>query len=117
MRIVVQRVNRSQVSVGDNVVSKAGAGIMALVGITRADNDADVTALARKLCNLRVFATPAAPPDAEAAASPAAPAGPGSWPSPPAPAQRPDRAFAPSASRECINAPAARSELVSCALL
>lgn len=58
MRLIVQRVSRSAVSVEGKQVSQAGRGLMVLVGISRDDNDQDISTLAKKLVNLRVFAGP-----------------------------------------------------------
>lgn len=58
MRIVVQRVARSSVSVDGKLISETGRGVMVLVGITRDDNSQDILTLARKLVNLRVFSAP-----------------------------------------------------------
>ncbi|MGY1748691.1 D-aminoacyl-tRNA deacylase [Modestobacter sp. SYSU DS0511] len=57
MRAVVTRVSSASVTVDGEVVGEIGAGLLALVGAGR-DDDADrARALARKLHELRVFAT------------------------------------------------------------
>ncbi len=55
MRLVVQRVSESSVSVGDKVVGKIGNGFMVLVGITNDDNEMIVDKMIDKLINLRIF--------------------------------------------------------------
>jgi len=56
MKIVVQRVLRSSVSVNDEVVGKIGKGLMILFGAEKEDGDEAVNALAEKVLNLRIFA-------------------------------------------------------------
>jgi D-tyrosyl-tRNA(Tyr) deacylase len=56
MKIVLQRVLRSSVSVNDEVVGKIGKGLMLLFGAAKGDGDEAVTALADKVLNLRIFA-------------------------------------------------------------
>lgn len=55
MRAVVQRVGSARIRVGEEVVGEMGAGLLALVGVSRRDGPADAEALARKLVHLRVF--------------------------------------------------------------
>lgn len=55
MRSVVQRVTRASVSVDGEVVGAIGPGLVALVGVTHADGDAEAVKLAAKLANLRVL--------------------------------------------------------------
>ncbi|WP_369253236.1 D-aminoacyl-tRNA deacylase [Geodermatophilus amargosae] len=57
MRAVVSRVTSASVTVDGTVVGEIGRGLLALVGVGR-DDDADrATALARKIHELRLFAT------------------------------------------------------------
>ena len=56
MKIVLQRVLRSSVSVEDEVVGEIGKGLMLLFGAEKGDDDDAVNALAEKVLNLRVFA-------------------------------------------------------------
>jgi D-tyrosyl-tRNA(Tyr) deacylase len=56
MRIVLQRVARASVCVGDEVTGAIGAGLLLLVGIGRDDDRLDLAAAARKVLELRVFA-------------------------------------------------------------
>lgn len=55
MRAVVQRVRSARVRVGDRVTGEIGHGLLALVGVGRDDTAADVTYLAHKLRDLRLF--------------------------------------------------------------
>jgi len=55
MRAVVQRVSRAQVSVGDQLVGRIGPGLLVLLGVAKADNQADADYLANKICGLRIF--------------------------------------------------------------
>jgi D-tyrosyl-tRNA(Tyr) deacylase len=56
MRAVVQRVTRACVRVGDETVGQIEAGLLALVGVTHADGQADAERMAAKLAHLRLFA-------------------------------------------------------------
>lgn len=56
MRAVVQRVSHASVTVGGEVVGEiAGPGLMALVGVTHTDTEAEAATIARKLWTLRVL--------------------------------------------------------------
>ena len=55
MRIVLQRVERAGVRVGDQVVGSIGAGLLLLVGIGFGDEFLDMVGAARKVLDLRVF--------------------------------------------------------------
>jgi D-tyrosyl-tRNA(Tyr) deacylase len=55
MRTVVQRVSRAQVTVGNEIVSKIGRGLLVLLGVTHADSVADADYLADKIAGLRIF--------------------------------------------------------------
>jgi D-tyrosyl-tRNA(Tyr) deacylase len=55
MRAVVQRVSRAAVRVDDAEVGAIGVGLLALVGVTHSDTNAQAAALARKLHGLRVL--------------------------------------------------------------
>jgi len=56
MKLVVQRVLRSSVSVNDEVIGEIGRGLMILFGAEKGDKDEPVNALADKVLNLRIFA-------------------------------------------------------------
>jgi D-tyrosyl-tRNA(Tyr) deacylase len=55
MRAVVQRVNYASVTVEGVVVGRIDRGLCVLVGVGREDQEADATALADKVVNLRIF--------------------------------------------------------------
>ena len=55
MRILLQRVSRASVSVGDRVVGSIDRGLLLLVGVTPADGDEDIEWSSRKVLQLRVF--------------------------------------------------------------
>jgi len=55
MRAVVQRVSRAQVAVDGEIVGDIGRGLLVLLGVTHADNEADADYLASKIAGLRVF--------------------------------------------------------------
>ncbi len=58
MRLVVQRVKKAKVVVGqtNKVVGKIGSGLFVLVGVKEGDTKEDAHALAEKLAKLRVMA-------------------------------------------------------------
>jgi len=56
VRIVLQRVSRARVEVGGERLAAIGAGLVALVGIERGDDDEVAVAAADKVAGLRVFA-------------------------------------------------------------
>jgi D-tyrosyl-tRNA(Tyr) deacylase len=55
MRLVLQRVASARVTVGGEVVGAIGAGILALVGVERGDDEATVARAIEKLAELRIF--------------------------------------------------------------
>jgi D-aminoacyl-tRNA deacylase len=55
VRIVLQRVERASVRVGDESIGSIGAGLVVLVGIGVGDETLDTAAAARKVLDLRVF--------------------------------------------------------------
>lgn len=55
MRIVIQRVSRASVSIGSNVKSQIGKGLLILVGVEESDTQADVDWLTHKVAGLRIF--------------------------------------------------------------
>jgi len=55
MRIVVQRVSRASVDVGADRVGEIGPGLLLLVGIGPEDVDLDLSRVAGKIVNLRIF--------------------------------------------------------------
>ncbi|MBU4315942.1 MAG: D-tyrosyl-tRNA(Tyr) deacylase [Proteobacteria bacterium] len=55
MRIVIQRVSQSSVSIARNTVSRIGPGLMILLGVGQDDATTDADYLADKIVNLRIF--------------------------------------------------------------
>lgn len=55
MRAVLQRVSSASVTVAGNVVAQIGPGLLALVGVTHTDTEADVAYIARKIADLRLL--------------------------------------------------------------
>ena len=55
MRAVIQRVNRSSVSVDGNVTGEIGPGLCLLIGITHDDSDDDLKYIVEKTLNMRIF--------------------------------------------------------------
>ena len=55
MRVVVQRVSRAAVRVGDGTVGDIGAGLAVLVGFASGDDRETLEWMARKLWGLRIF--------------------------------------------------------------
>ena len=55
MRVVVQRVTKASVSVGDAVVGSIEKGLLVLLGITHDDTKEDVDWLVNKVVQMRIF--------------------------------------------------------------
>lgn len=55
MRVVIQRVTESSVSIDGKVYGAIGAGMMILVGIEGEDTSEDIAWLTSKIVNLRIF--------------------------------------------------------------
>jgi D-tyrosyl-tRNA(Tyr) deacylase len=55
MRVVIQRVTHASVIISGNVHSSIGKGLLVLVGIEDADDDADVNWITGKIIQLRIF--------------------------------------------------------------
>jgi len=55
MRVIIQRVKSSQVSVNGEIVGKIGRGLNLLVGIADTDTDVELDWIARKCLELRLF--------------------------------------------------------------
>ncbi|MGH7471398.1 MAG: D-aminoacyl-tRNA deacylase [Longimicrobiales bacterium] len=55
MRVVVQRVKRAQVRIGERVAGQIGAGFLLLVGFKADDHDDALNWMADKIVGLRVF--------------------------------------------------------------
>ena len=56
MRAVVQRVKEAWVRIDGEEVARIGAGLLVLAGVAADDGPEDVTFMAHKLANLRIFA-------------------------------------------------------------
>ena len=55
MRVLLQRVSRAEVRVGDRVTGAIGRGFLLLVGFTHADTEAQLDWMADKVVGLRLF--------------------------------------------------------------
>ncbi|MGA7933744.1 MAG: D-aminoacyl-tRNA deacylase [Kovacikia sp.] len=55
MRVVIQRVTSSQVTVDGQVIGKIGRGLNLLVGISETDTEAELDWMVRKCLELRLF--------------------------------------------------------------
>jgi D-tyrosyl-tRNA(Tyr) deacylase len=55
MRVLLQRVSRASVSVGDRTAGSIGRGFLLLVGFTHADADSQLEWMADKITGLRIF--------------------------------------------------------------
>jgi D-aminoacyl-tRNA deacylase len=55
MRAVVQRVRSCRVSVGGEPPSQIGTGLLVLLGVARGDGEAELSFMADKILNLRIF--------------------------------------------------------------
>ena len=55
MRVVVQRVQRASVVVGDETVSDIGPGLVVLIGVAASDSSSECDRLAGKVARLRIF--------------------------------------------------------------
>jgi len=56
MRVVLQRVSRAEVRVGDRVTGRIERGFLLLVGFTHSDGEANLEWMADKVVGLRLFA-------------------------------------------------------------
>jgi len=55
MRALLQRVSKASVTVEDKVISQIGKGLVVLLGIGHGDGEEQLTFLAEKIANLRIF--------------------------------------------------------------
>lgn len=55
MRAVIQRVSEASVSVGNEIISRIGRGLVILLGIATDDTEADANYLSGKIVGLRIF--------------------------------------------------------------
>jgi len=56
MRLIIQRVSKASVSVDQQITGKIEKGLLILLGVEEADTLDDVTWLAKKVANMRIFA-------------------------------------------------------------
>lgn len=56
MRVVLQRVSRAKVTVGDEITGEIGRGLLVLLGVAVGDSETEADRLAEKIVNLRLFA-------------------------------------------------------------
>lgn len=56
MRVVIQRVSSSSVTIEGEVKGKINSGLMILAGFEETDNNEDIERLSSKIVNLRIFA-------------------------------------------------------------
>lgn len=55
MRAVIQRVTQAGVSIGGNLKSRIGPGLLVLLGIEEPDGQEDIEWLCGKICRMRIF--------------------------------------------------------------
>ncbi|MHB0947718.1 MAG: D-aminoacyl-tRNA deacylase [Gemmatimonadaceae bacterium] len=55
MRVLLQRVSRAEVRVGDRITGRIGRGFLLLVGLTHSDGEAQLEWMAEKVLGLRLF--------------------------------------------------------------
>lgn len=55
MKVVIQRVNESSVTIDNQVVGQIQKGLLVLIGIENEDSEEDINWLTSKICNLRIF--------------------------------------------------------------
>ncbi|HEU4995162.1 MAG TPA: D-aminoacyl-tRNA deacylase [Gemmatimonadaceae bacterium] len=55
MRVLLQRVSRAEVRVGDRVAGRIGHGLLVLVGFTHTDGEEQITWMTDKILGLRIF--------------------------------------------------------------
>ena len=55
MRVVVQRVRRAAVNVGEGAVAQIGPGLVIFVGVGKEDGEDEIGWMAEKIAHLRVF--------------------------------------------------------------
>jgi D-aminoacyl-tRNA deacylase len=56
VRALLQRVSRAEVRVDTDVIASLGPGLVILIGVGHADDEATADALARRVTELRIFA-------------------------------------------------------------
>jgi len=58
MRVLIQRVRSGKVIVEDRTIAEIGHGLVILLGVGHGDGEAQVSFLAEKVANLRIFEDP-----------------------------------------------------------
>ena len=56
MRVLLQRVSRAEVRVGERITGRIGRGYLLLVGLTHSDTEPTLAWMAEKIVGLRLFA-------------------------------------------------------------
>jgi D-tyrosyl-tRNA(Tyr) deacylase len=56
LKVVIQRVSHSSVTIDSKIVAEIQHGLLVLIGIEDADNQEDINWLTSKIANLRIFA-------------------------------------------------------------
>ena len=55
MKVVIQRVKKSSVSINNSIKSEIGKGLLLLVGFEKDDNEDDLVWMGNKIISLRIF--------------------------------------------------------------
>ena len=55
MKVVIQRVKKSNVKINNKIYNSINEGLMILVGFTEGDNSNDIDYIVKKIINLRIF--------------------------------------------------------------
>jgi len=55
MKVVLQRVNKAQVIIKNKIFSQIGKGLLIFVGFEKGDTQKDLSKMAQKIVNLRIF--------------------------------------------------------------
>ena len=55
MKVAIQRVKESSVSINNEIYNRINNGLMILVGFTEGDNNLDIDYIVKKVVNLRIF--------------------------------------------------------------
>ena len=55
MKVIIQRVKESSVSIDNKIYNSIDNGLMVLVGFTEGDTSLDIDYVVKKICNLRIF--------------------------------------------------------------
>lgn len=55
MKALIQRVKKASVTIGNDLYSEIGAGLLVFLGVTKSDTAENSEKLAQKIANLRIF--------------------------------------------------------------